>query len=98
MNYYGSICLSDIPKRLIRERNGKKYLSIEVIERREVGQYGDTHFVSASCKKDDRIEGENRIIGNLKPSKFGTSAPAAAEPKPSVGSAPLIDTADEVPF
>ena len=31
MNYYGSICLSDIPKEVIKEgKNGKKYLNITV--------------------------------------------------------------------
>lgn len=70
-NFYGSICLSDIPKRLIEDgKNGKKYLRIEAIEMKQVGQYGDTHFIVASCKKENRIDGEKLFIGNLKPSKF----------------------------
>ena len=52
-NFYGSICLSDIPKRLIEDgKNGKKYLRIEVREMKQAGQYGDTHFIVASCKKE----------------------------------------------
>ena len=70
-NFYGSICLSDIPKRLIEDgKNGKKYLRIEVREMKQVGQYGDTHCIIASCKKENRIDGEKLFIGNLKPSKF----------------------------
>lgn len=69
MNYYGSICLSDIPKRLIKEINGKLYLNIDIVERREVGNYGDTHFIAATCKQDERVEGENRYIGHMRPSK-----------------------------
>ena len=70
-NFYGSICLSDIPKRLIEDgKNGKKYLRIEVREMKQAGQYGDTHFIVASCKKENRIDGEKLFIGNLKPSKF----------------------------
>ena len=38
---------------------------------KQVGQYGDTHFIVASCKKENRIDGEKLFIGNLKPSKFG---------------------------
>ena len=70
-NFYGSICLSDIPKRLIRVgKNGKKYIDFKVIEMKQVGQYGDTHCIVASCKKENRIDGEKLFIGNLKPSKF----------------------------
>lgn len=64
----GSICLSDIPKELITTgKNGKKYLSIAVSERREEGQYGDTHNIIVSKPKDQRADGEKPIyIGNLK--------------------------------
>lgn len=40
-NYYGSICLTDIPKELIKTAsNGKKYLNIDIYERKEVGKFG----------------------------------------------------------
>ena len=39
-------------------------------EMKQAGQYGDTHFIVASCKKENRIDGEKLFIGNLKPSKF----------------------------
>ena len=76
MNYYGSLCLSDIPARLIKEgKDGKKYLNIHIIERKEPSQYGETHFITASCKKEDEVEGENRFIGGVQPfvpsRKFG---------------------------
>lgn len=67
-NYYGSICLSDIDKSLIVESNGKKYLNISVVEKKEAGKFGDSHFISISCKKEDRKDGIKYIIGNLKPS------------------------------
>lgn len=71
MNLYGSMCLSDIPKELIRTAgNGKKYLNIEVNERREPSQYGQTHYVKASCRKDQAKEGVNYYIGELKPSAY----------------------------
>lgn len=74
----GSICLSDIPKELIkvvetRQINPatgkpvvKKYLNLAVLETAEPSQYGDTHFISCSPKKEERIEGRNYIIGNFK--------------------------------
>lgn len=104
MNYYGQLCLSDIPKRLIREYNGKKYLSIEVVERKTVGDKGDTHFISAYCKREERVEGEKRIFGNLKPSAWNDSQQAAPQAQqqpqqqqyPQAPSAPVSD--DDLPF
>lgn len=72
VSLYGSICLSDIPQELVREgKNGKKYLSVEVSARKNVGAYGDTHYIKALCRKEQRREGVNYFIGDLKPSKFG---------------------------
>lgn len=49
MNYYGSICLSDIPKEVIKEgKNGKKYLNITVWERKLASEWGHTHTISCA--------------------------------------------------
>lgn len=66
--YVGSICLSDIPRECIKlvEKNGKKYLSLAVMELAEPSRYGDTHFISCAPKKEERKEGQNYIIGNLR--------------------------------
>ena len=70
-NYYGSICLTDIPMELITEgKNGKKYLNIVINERKEVSQYGMTHYVKAYCKKENKREGVNYYIGEVKPSSY----------------------------
>lgn len=65
---YGSICLSKIPKELItKDKQGNSYLNIAISKRKEVSQYGDTHTIVASVKKEDRKDGEKPIyIGNLK--------------------------------
>lgn len=101
-NFYGSICLSDIPKELIVEsKNGKKYINIDIFERREVGMYGDTHNIKIACPKDKREEGKNYYIGNLRPSKFDNE-PQAANPQsteipaPQFNEQPAID--DGLPF
>lgn len=68
--FYGSLCLTDIPKELITEgKNGKKYLNIEVGERRQPSQYGATHYIKASVRQEQRQEGINYYIGELKPSR-----------------------------
>lgn len=76
-----SICLSDIPKeRIVEAKNGKKYLNFVVDERREVGQYGDTHTVYLSQSKEERENKEKRIfIGNGKEWKFEERTAPAEE-------------------
>lgn len=70
MNYYGSICLSDIPKEVIKEgKNGKKYLNITVWERKLASEWGHTHMISCAPKPEERKDGTNYLIGDLKPIK-----------------------------
>lgn len=77
VNLFGSIRLSDIPKELITTaKNGKKYLNIEVKQMRQPSQYGHTHTVKASVKRDERKDGVNYYIGNLKVSKYGNDSEA----------------------
>ncbi len=74
----GSICLTDIPKELIKvvetkqidpatgKPITKKFLNLAVMELSEPSKFGDTHFISCAPKKEERIEGRNYIIGNFK--------------------------------
>ena len=80
-----SICLSDIPKEAITksEKNGKSYCNIIVDERKQVGNYGETHTVAMSQSKEQREAKEPKIyVGSGKEFKFeqrtesrNTSAP-----------------------
>ena len=93
-NLYGSICLSDIPKELITVgKNGKKYLNVVVNERREVSQFGMTHYVKAYCKKEQQREGVNYYIGELKPSDYHGNNSNEAH-----ASAPASNSEDDLPF
>lgn len=93
-NLFGSICLTDIPKELITTaKNGKKYLNIEVKKMRQPSQFGYTHTVKASVKRDERQEGVNYYIGNLKVSKFGNDG-EAQEAAP-VAQASAFDTPND---
>ena len=93
-NYYGSLCLTDIPKRLIKEgKDGKKYLNIHIIERKEPSQFGETHFITASCKKEEEVEGENRFIGGCQPFV------KASSPSPEdIDAMPAAEKTDDLPF
>lgn len=71
MKLYGSICLSDIPKEAITTgKNGKKYLQINIGERRTPSQWGHTHYVRVYAKQDTLPEGTNLFIGDLKISTY----------------------------
>lgn len=58
----GSICLSDIPREQMKKIKCKDgveriYVNVAVIERREKSQFGHTHFITCSPKKEERVEG-----------------------------------------
>lgn len=63
---YGSICLTDIPKEaIINHKNGKKYLNLKIIKKKQTDPYGNTHFVSCEPKMELRNQNSNYIIGNF---------------------------------
>ena len=76
---YGSICLSDIPKELIEksEKNGKLYLRVYINQRKQVDEYGNTHYMVVAQKRseDPAVERKQIYLCNLKPAK-GTATPA----------------------
>ena len=62
----GIIYLNDDVKKVIKtSKNGNKYINISVIEKKEVDQYGNSHFITVFIDKDNKP-----IIGNLKPLEF----------------------------
>jgi hypothetical protein len=76
--YYGSIDLTKakgctdkngnalFKKVTMRDGSEHIFLNISIHEKREKGQFGDTHFVSISPKKDEQVEGMSYIVGDLK--------------------------------
>ncbi len=76
-----SVCLSDIPKeQIVEAKNGKEYVNLVLDERREVGQYGDTHMLYMSQTKEQRENKENRtFVGNGKEYKFEKKETTLAE-------------------
>lgn len=91
MDFRGSLCLSDIEARHIKEINGKKYLSFKACQLKEVSQYGDTHFIAINVKKEDRVEGENLFIGHMQP--FQKRVTIA-----DIEAAPIAEKTDDLPF
>lgn len=63
-----NLCLSDIDKsKIFTAKNGKKYLSVVVTDRKEVDQYGNDLVVYVSQSKDERDnKSPKNYIGNGK--------------------------------
>ena len=95
----GSICLSDIPREQMKKvtcKDGKEriYLNVAVIERKEKSPFGSTHFITCSPKKEERKEGVNYILGDLKEFIPQNNAPTPEE----VSAAPAVKPNDDLPF
>jgi hypothetical protein len=55
-----SVCLTDLPKEWIFEYNNKKYVKLLVQKKREVDQYGKTHYVAIDTfKPEAKVETED---------------------------------------
>lgn len=96
-NFYGSICLSDIPRELITTgRNGKKYLNVYINRRKETDPYGNTHYMKAAVPKGlTPPSGANLYIGQLKPNDrdgYGQQTQGAYPPPPT------NELGNELPF
>lgn len=95
----GSICLSDIPREQMKKimcKDGVEriYVNIAVIEMKEKSQFGHTHFISCSPKKEERKEGVSYICGNLK--EF---VPQNTSPTPEdINNSPSVSPDDQLPF
>lgn len=96
---YGSICVSQIPKELFKKVQTKNsgeqiFLNVKIVKRKEVGQYGHTHFLSVEpIDKNERVEGVNYIVGDLK-----EYVPKDEAPSPEDIAAAPAATDDDLPF
>jgi hypothetical protein len=94
----GSICLSNIPREVMKKVKCKDgiervFLNIAVIERKNKGKFGDTHFVTCAPREEERIDGVNYIIGDLK-----LYEPQPSGPTPDEIEAAPPASADDLPF
>lgn len=103
-NLFGSICLSDIPREVMKKvmcKDGKErvFLNISVGEFKEPKDFNGkkyTHYVSCAPKKADRKEGVNYYLGNL---QTWDDKPYPARPtQEKINQAPSVSDMDELPF
>ena len=87
-------------------KNGEAYCNIEIVERKQAGQYGDTHFAKQQLEKASyqALSEEQRkaipILGSFQPSKFGNIETVVAEEVKATQPTQTKPQAkfDEVPF
>ena len=89
MKFVGSINLTDIPKseiKVVECRDGKKraFLNISLHEKKEPfldanGKVLSDHLISCAPKKENRQDGVNYIVGNLRTWQEQTSAAPSPE-------------------
>lgn len=75
--YNGSICVTDIPKeKLVKGKNGKLYLNINLWLNDNVDQFGNIGSVQVSLSKEEReAGGKGAYIGNFKESQAAPQQP-----------------------
>lgn len=100
----GSICLSNIPKELIKAvtlKSGetKMFLNVFIGTRKEPATFGErtyTHYATCAPKKEERKEGKNYFIGDfyeVRPQRT-TITPEDVESAPAA----TPDAIDDLPF
>ena len=103
--FYGSIDLTKLGQivrqhpELIKTVNMKdgsqhQFLNIDIYEKQQTDQYGNTAYVKVSCKKDEQKQGLNYYLCDLRPSKFGDNNQQAQQPVQQ----PQSNSNDDLPF
>ena len=75
--WHGRINLSKIDKNLIvSDKNGNKCIWVDILEKKEPDQYGNTHTLTMYNKE----KRETIYLGDFKPQEFGNGNQAQADP------------------
>ena len=95
---YLDLCLSDIPKELIKTAsNGKKYLKAIINPRQQPDSDGYDHYVAAFVPKDQRQQGDRPAFFGRAQEKHYEDLPADNR-RPTPRQQPADDGTDGLPF
>jgi len=78
-----SVALEDYPKEFLTEYNGKRYLRLDVCRKREIDQYGKSHYVSVNTWQPDAQQSQSR---------------PTAQPASGHNTTAQADFEDDIPF
>lgn len=104
--FYGSIDLTKLGQivkqhpELVKVANMKdgsqhKFLNINIDEKQQVDQYGNSAYLKVSCKKDEQKQGLNYYLCDLKTSKYGDNNQQQAQQPVQQ---PQNNSNDDLPF
>jgi len=105
-NFYGSIDLTKLGQvvrqhpELVKTANMKdgtthQFISIDINEKKEVDQYGNSAYLKVACKKDQQRQGVPYYLCDLKTSQYGSQQ---QQTQPKEQPAPAADDANALPF
>ena len=103
-NLFGSIDLTKLGQivrqhpELVKTANMKdgsqhKFLNIDINEKQEVDQYGNSAYLKVSCKKDQQKQGLNYYLCDLKESQYGNQ-----QQQPAKQAVQVNDNDNDLPF
>lgn len=96
-----NICLSEIPKELIRKAKGKSYINLVVNPLREVDNYGNDLTVYIQQSKEERERKEKvTYVGKGKTYSFENQRThnSAVPVEAPISAPPLTEPIDDLPF
>ena len=64
-----SVCLDEYPKEYLTEFNGKRYLKLDVCRKREIDQYGKSHYVAVNTWQPEQVQNNNTATRQESPSQ-----------------------------
>ena len=90
-NLFGSIDLTKLGQivrqhpELVKTANMKdgtahQFINIDVAEKQQTDQYGNTAYLKVACKKEQQKQGINYYLCDLKPSQYGGQQQQAQQP------------------
>ncbi|MDR1340660.1 MAG: hypothetical protein LBK58_11510 [Prevotellaceae bacterium] len=90
-----SICLTDIPRDKIKQAtNGKKYINLVCVDRKEKSKFDETHTVYVSQTKEERAAGAQTVfVGSGKEYVPQVITAESVDSMP-----PMSDDNDDLPF
>ena len=96
-NFYLDLCLSDIPKELIKTAsNGKKYLKAIINPRQTPDTDGYDHYVAAFVPKDQRQQGDRPAFFGRAQEKHYDDSQQPARQQPAARKPVNVET--DLPF
>lgn len=107
MGYYGSLDLTKLGQivrqhpELVKTVNMKdgtthQFINVDVNEKQQTDQYGNTAYLKVACKRDNQKQGLNYYLCDMKPSQNNQQQPA--QQSQQTQHTPASDGSDGLPF